>query len=195
SLRLVVEAVPDIVDAARNRHYRRLPVDDVLLQSSRHVGGLVTADAGVEDLYLEVRIVAVQDLFHESKVTSRLRDAVPESHNSVAGFQFHLALGGAVKYFCEDGESHQVFQAHGKPLRMFETPNQSQTRTGHQEDSISNSSRFFAPLRLCGKKAFTAKTQRRQESLREGKGGSPSMNHTRKFSRREALRMAATGLG
>ena len=116
SLRRVVEAVPDIVDAARNRHYRRLPVDDVLLQSSGHVGRLVTADAGVEDLYLEIRIVAVQDLFHESEVTSRLRDAVPESHNSVAGFQFHLALGRAVKYFCEDGESHQVFQVHGRPL-------------------------------------------------------------------------------
>src|SRR5207247_3653669 len=77
----------------------------------------------------------------------------------------------------------------------FEASNQSQTRTRHQEDSISNSSRFFAPSRLCGKKSIhrqDAKTRRIAKRLE--RGGAPSMNHTGTFSRREALRMAATGL-
>src|SRR5688572_20778755 len=81
--RRVVEAVPNIVHSARQRHDGGLLVDYVLLQTSRHVRGFVTANPCVHNLYSQIRIETRKDPLHQGLITTSLSNAVSERHDAI----------------------------------------------------------------------------------------------------------------
>src|SRR5579862_1929503 len=84
---VVVEPVPDVVDADADRDEIRLLVEYVALESRDHVRRLVPADPGVDHLDVLLRIDRIEVVTKQPHIPARvlpnLGDAVTEAHDAM----------------------------------------------------------------------------------------------------------------
>ncbi|OPZ77016.1 MAG: hypothetical protein BWY77_01774 [bacterium ADurb.Bin431] len=83
------KTMPDVIDADADGHPVRLVVEDVALKTLRHIGRLVAADAGVDEIDMALGIEHSQCFAHEVDVAGR---AFAQFGDAVAQGDDHIPI-------------------------------------------------------------------------------------------------------